>query len=283
MLPETLTNALPDDRALVAGRFGLFLVLTNDRFIGRSLIFTGEYSSDEVRLLASLCSTDQVVIEVGANIGAISVPLARHLAGLGGKLYCYEPQRTVFNILCANMALNGIENIVLKDIGIAEACGTSFYENPVYSKLGNFGDVSLSESFSKEPTSRTVRTSVSTLDEELKDELGSIGLIKIDVQGMELNVLKGAEKTIDKHRPILYFENDIQEKSMLLLDFVKNRNYDMFWHFPPIVTDNNYFGYELSDSEKLVSINVLAVPSEKNYIINGLAMVLDNNDYPLMK
>ena len=283
MLPETLTNALPDDKALVAGRFGLFLALINDQFIGRSLIFTGEYSSDEFQLLASLCLRDHAVLEVGANIGAISVPLARYLNGIGGKLYCYEPQQTIFNILCANMALNGIENVVLKGIGLGEKFGSSFYELPDYGKLGNYGDVCLTEGLSENMDSREIKTLVSTLDKELMDESIPIGLIKIDVQGMELNVLKGGEKTIEKHRPILYFENDIPEKSMALLDFVKSHDYEMYWHLPPIVTENNYFGYDLGDSERIVSINVLAVPSEKKYKINGLSRVLDEHDHPLTK
>lgn len=283
MLPETLTNALPDDRALVAGRFGLFLALTNDRFIGRSLIFTGEYSSDEFRLLASLCPPDHAVLEIGANIGAISVPLARYLRGIGGKLYCYEPQQTIFNILCANMALNGIENVLLKDIGLGEKSGSSFYELPDYGQIGNFGDVCLNQKPSENLSSHSVKTSLSTLDTEMSGESMPIGLIKIDVQGMELDVLKGGEKTIEKHRPVIYVENDIQEKSVRLLKFLKNHNYEMYWHFPLIVTDDNYFGYKLDESEKVVSINVLAVPIEKNYTTNGLARVTDENEHPLMK
>jgi hypothetical protein len=95
---------------LVAARDGYFLYNRNDLCIGRALEKYGEFSGLEMELLRQICGPGNVVIEVGANIGAHTVGLARRV-GVRGHVLAFEPQRLVFQTLCANVALNSLENV----------------------------------------------------------------------------------------------------------------------------------------------------------------------------
>jgi len=280
MLPDRIIDALPNDRALVAARFGLFLVLINDQFVSRSILFAGEYSSDELQLLVACCRPNFSVIEVGSHIGTLSIPLANHLKSIGGKLYTYEPQRNLYNVLCANLALNAIDNVVAKCVALSDERYVKACAMPVYSEIGNFGGVELKASQVQCSEGDATPVQFSTLDDEHSSEHQKIGLIKIDVEGMELEVLKGAQKIIERDRPILYVENDREENSELLLKYIGDMNYCMYWHLPKIIEEDNFFGYSLTEAEKIVSINVLAVPSELNLTIDGLAKVNSVFEFP---
>ena len=76
---------------LVRGRHGLFLANPKDVYIGRAVIEYGEFSELEVQVLLQLVPTGGVVIEAGANMGALTVPLAKKV-GRSGLVYAFEPQ-----------------------------------------------------------------------------------------------------------------------------------------------------------------------------------------------
>src|SRR3974377_1223895 len=99
-----------DFNHLAKCRGGYLLYNQNDVFIGRAIEKYGEYSGLEMHLFKQICTSGAVVVEVGANIGAHTVGLAR-LAGpqVGGL--AFEPQRLLFQTLCANAALNSLENV----------------------------------------------------------------------------------------------------------------------------------------------------------------------------
>jgi hypothetical protein len=85
------------------------LFLRTDKYIGASLDLYGEYSHRESELFAQLVAQGQIVIEVGTNSGAHTVPLAR-LVGETGQVLAFEPQRGVHELLCGNPALNELFN-----------------------------------------------------------------------------------------------------------------------------------------------------------------------------
>ena len=86
------------------------MYLLNDAYIGRSLDVYGEYSEGEIDLFRQLLRPGDVAIDVGANIGALTVAMAR-LVQPGGAIVAFEPQRAIFDILCDNLRLNGLANV----------------------------------------------------------------------------------------------------------------------------------------------------------------------------
>ena len=94
-------------------RLGPMLANRNDRYVGQSILSYGEFSEGEAQMFRQLVGAGDVVVEAGSNIGAHTVLISR-LVGDGGAVIAYEPQRIVFQTLCANLALNQCVNVVAK-------------------------------------------------------------------------------------------------------------------------------------------------------------------------
>ena len=96
---------------------GMFNLIEGD-FISRYAQAYGEWSDLEVRLLLNNLCADSNVVEVGSNIGMHAIPIARHIER--GKLFCFEPQRVIFQTLCANISLNSLTNVYAYQEGVGD-------------------------------------------------------------------------------------------------------------------------------------------------------------------
>src|SRR5216684_8160846 len=123
-------------------REGAMLYNMNDKFIGRALDTYGEISRGEVDLFRQVVHPSMTAVEVGANIGVHTIPLAR-LVGPHGRLVAFEPQRIVFQMLCANVALNALGNVMAHQSAVGREIGSIVVPLVDYSRPGNFGGVSL--------------------------------------------------------------------------------------------------------------------------------------------
>jgi hypothetical protein len=103
-------------------------------------------------------------------------------------------------------------------------------------KTVNFGGLSLVHDYSG---SSHYPVPLITLDE---CNFIKCNLIKIDVEGMEKLALQGSQQTIEKNKPILYVENDREEKSKDLIEYIKSLDYIVYKHLAPLFNPNNFFG-----------------------------------------
>ncbi len=99
-----------DNFRLRRARSGLILFLINDRYIGKALDTYGEISRSETELLVQLAKRGSTIVEIGSNIGVHAIPLAQTIDDTGA-LIAFEPQRIFHQMLCANIALNGLFNV----------------------------------------------------------------------------------------------------------------------------------------------------------------------------
>lgn len=191
----------------------LFAIPYYDSFIGRFMLQRGTYDDDELSFLLSLISPGDTVVEVGANIGPYSVHIGRYLSP-SGLLYSFEPFRLIYQILTANIAMNGISNVVTVNAGAASGSTRDVEANgPNLNVADNYGGASLLNM-----TERTweiqgairQKVRVMPLDEFAFER--RINFIKIDVEGMEYEVLRGAERIVKKDRPVVYAENSSVDK-----------------------------------------------------------------------
>src|SRR5579863_5570557 len=91
-------------------RYGMMVYNAHDKFVGRFLDKYGEYCEAEVGLFKLIVRNGDCVIDAGANIGAHTLFFAR-ATWPGGLVLAFEPQRLVYQTLCANLALNSIKNV----------------------------------------------------------------------------------------------------------------------------------------------------------------------------
>jgi FkbM family methyltransferase len=210
------------------------------------------------------------VAEIGANIGAHTVHLAQ-LVGSAGRVLAFEPQRVVFQILCANIALNEAFNVHAYHAASGSASGMLKvpYINYGFND-SNFGGVSLIDVAEGEDV-RVIP--LDTLP------LPALRLLKIDVEGMEGAVILGARNQIMRHRPILYVENDRPGQSAELISLIEGLSYDLYWHFAYLFNQDNHAGVAENVFGNLASINLLCMPKEQPHDIVGFRKVTSPDDW----
>lgn len=133
------------------------------------------------------------------NNGHFAVEFANY-AGDTGKVHAFEPQRIIFQQLCGNIFINGLNNVYCHNMAVGDTSGKVRIQCPDYFDKHdvNFGDVSITEDYYSSEEVQLVR-----LDDFKFD---NVSIIKIDVQGFEPKVITGAINTINTHRPFIFIE-----------------------------------------------------------------------------
>jgi len=235
-------------------RHGKMIYNTHDLYMGKALDLYGEYSEMEFAILGQLIKPGQVILDIGANIGCHTVFFAK-LVQPKGFVFAFEPQRIIFQNLCANVVVNNLTNVFCEHAGLSEQPGLCYLPTLNYEQDYNFGAISL-EVFAKEQGEPVELKTVDSFN------LAQCHLIKIDVEGMESKVLKGAEQTIKRCRPILFAENDREENSKDLVEQIRSYNYNIYWVITGLFNPNNYFANPENIYERQCAMNILCLPQE---------------------
>ncbi len=232
-------------------RDGPMLYNKHDTYIGASLRKYGEWSRAELELFGQIVQPGQIVVEVGANIGAHTVTLSRIVGPTGGVLV-FEPQRLAFQTLCANLALNSCANVAARQEAVGAKPG--HIQVPVLQPAApnNFGGLPLTT-----PWAHGEPVALITLDSM---QLTACRLIKMDLEGMEEDALRGAELTIGRLRPVLYVENERDDRSPSLITLLQAWDYRLYWHCPLLFRADNYAGDPENIFGRIASHNMLCVP-----------------------
>ena len=163
----------------------------------------GYYEPVELQMLTALMPQQGTALDVGANLGWYSVHLARE-GGEGARVYAFEPIQATFDVLEANVRLNGlVDRVIPRRIALGDSAGWADFYTPAVT-----GSVAASrrQLLPIEPQ-LVERCTVQTLDEFAgRESLADIALIKCDVEGGELAFLRGATATLASQRPILMIE-----------------------------------------------------------------------------
>jgi FkbM family methyltransferase len=247
-------------------RHGTFHYFPHDQFVGRSLDRYGEFSEHEAILFAQLLKPGAVVVEAGANIGALTVPIARQV-GPAGRVVAYEPQAVLAALLTRNLAANGLVHAEVRRAALGAQPGTAHVPRIDYRAGGNFGGVALGDAGDAVP--------VETIDGLA---LARLDFLKIDVEGMEIEVLAGGATTIRRCRPVLYVENDRAENSRALISTLFDLDYRAWWHFAGLFNPANHFGVAENLFAGFVSVNLLCFPASWGMSVAGGIPVLGPDD-----
>ncbi len=244
----------------VPTRDGEMLIPRFDRYVGVSLDVYGEYSPDERAALEAFVGPGDIVVQVGANIGALTIPLARAV-GPTGHVFAFEPQELLHRALAANAVITGQLQVATMQVAVGATNGTASLPNVEYRRPGNFGGVSLAT----EDTG--VHVPLRTLDDALA-KVPRCALLHIDVEGAEMSVLAGGEAFIDRTRPVLCIEIDRPDVREALPAWLTAHRYVAIEHRPPLYSPANWRGvtanvFEDQGGVQLVSVNCIAIPMER--------------------
>ncbi|CAE7869299.1 unnamed protein product [Symbiodinium microadriaticum] len=217
-----------------------FVAPAFDINVGNSVRQLGTFDLGQSYALQTLCRTGDAVIDVGANVGGFTVPLAERV-GPDGEVHAFEPFRKVFQHLNANVALNGLSNVYTYNVALGtkeeEVAAfvpdlTSFNFPSAIRVLDQFGPDKAAKEANLRYEPRQETLTVRPLD-NFKFER-RISLIKIDVEFMEWHVVRGARQTIKKNQPLIWVENEAYFDDPANLTFVNTMYSDLGYVCSPV-------------------------------------------------
>jgi len=196
---------------------GSFIVIEND-LIGQFILRHGIWEHHLLHIYSQLINETDVILDAGANIGFHTVQFAR----FGKKVYAYDPQPVVFNLLSTNILFNGVTDKVEQyRLGLSDKPGSirmeplNNFNQP--NGMHNFGGRGLTSDGTGEESVELI-----TFDKD-------VDVIKIDIQGSEIYAFKGMEQMIDRCEPWIMFENYEDGKNdKKVLDFLLNKGYVIY-------------------------------------------------------
>ena len=169
----------------------IFKISEDVSSLSRVLLDSGNYEVKETKLVKKIIKKNMTIIDAGANFGWYSLTFA-NLIGKNSKsrIYSFEPIPKVFKELNLNIKLNHFKNIKTFNCALGSKNSNVKLGVPYFNFIGSSGATSEFLNFSKKINCR----------------IKKIDFIKADIEGGELNLLKGAEKTLQLHKPKIFIE-----------------------------------------------------------------------------
>jgi FkbM family methyltransferase len=215
--PVAFVLASTNHGSMIVNRNDQCLVGGGGFGVGYQLLNNSCFDADEVRFVVELLALRRryfgdgvFAIDGGANIGVHSVEWARHMHGWG-RVLSFEAQEVVYYALAGNLALNNCLNARAKNVALGEAVGQITIPQPDYYSAASFGSLELRQRANPEAIGQRISYDAAsgvivpmvTIDSLNVERLD---FFKLDVEGMEMDVLSGAKQTLAKHKPTLYIE-----------------------------------------------------------------------------
>ena len=209
---------------LVNTVFGPMAIVPTDAKIGAELKRKGCWDLHEIiegiQLFDRYAENTKVILDVGCNVGSWTLPIARRYPD--AMILAFDCQEYLIRCLNKTLDLNKIENVQPYVMAISDSNEIIKFGSIDYMFGGNFGAFELEMPLhNSDYNGRSLPGKFEEIDQRTIDhfELENVGLIKIDVEGMELKVLRGALDTLQRCRPVVLFEHhktDREEVEKLL-------------------------------------------------------------------
>ncbi|TSC88415.1 MAG: FkbM family methyltransferase [Microgenomates group bacterium Gr01-1014_16] len=207
----------------------------NDRVVSLALILNGVWEEFETEVFKKNLKRGDVVLDIGANIGYHTL-IAAEIVGNNGHVYAFEPDSKNFGVLKRNVEVNGYKNVILVNKALSDKNGVG---KLFLSTEDNHGDFRI---FGSNDDRKSVDIELVRLDSFFGNHIPKINVIKIDVQGAEALIFKGASKTLKAIKKIKVF-TEFWPKALRL----SGSSAEEYSH---ILMKNRFKIYEIDSSEK---------------------------------
>lgn len=206
--------------------------------VGYDLLNSGQYALDEIKVILPLLDSrrtnfgdDVMAVDCGANIGVHTVTMAKHMFNWG-RVLAFEAQERLFYALAGNVIINNCFNarVIWAAVGAAE--GLINVPVPNYLSPSSFGSFEITKKQTNEyigqdldfSEEKCISTRMMSIDEL---NLKRCDFIKVDIEGMEMDMLIGAQKTIEKYKPQMLIEI-IKSNREEIVGFLLKHGYKTF-------------------------------------------------------
>jgi FkbM family methyltransferase len=174
---------------------GSKMLINPEDMLGSTLWGVGSWETTETALFKKIVKEGMVFVDIGANIGYYSL-LAATLIGQAGKVYAFEPEPKNYATLLKNIKMNGYTNIITVQKAVSNRNGVAKLfigvNDPVLYRIRDSGE-----------KKDMIEVGLVTLDDFFKDKERKIDIIKIDVEGAELSVLRGMPRILAENKDVI--------------------------------------------------------------------------------
>jgi FkbM family methyltransferase len=255
-----LRRYLPEGREIAVDDYlGELRVVVDMTYPIEREMLVNWYEPDALAVIDSLVGEGDACLDIGANVGALTLAMARRV-GPSGTVYAFEPGPLTYPRLARNVGLNPSirDRVIPLQLGVSDKPGTLYWnEEPE-----NRGNATLLKA-SGAPVP------VVSLDGHFAGKaLRNLRFVKIDVEGMEHEVLVGGRTIWQTHRPVIYFET--------LRDFESARGFPIFERIEAFLREAGYSLFRVDEDRRLRSVTAstvemytLAVPSTRADLVEG--------------
>lgn len=194
-------------------------------------IFNEEFEDNELEFFKRYLRTGDAFIDIGANIGLFTI-LSAKLVGENGSVFSFEPVNATYNRLIENIELNHLQNVKSYQLALSNNDGSfeMMVSKEGYDAWNSMGKPIAGGSFGKEKINTEKFDNIFSMHNH-----SNISLIKIDVEGWEMNVLKGGRNFFsEKNSPTLMLEfcdkaaENSNSSCATLYEYLNELGYDLF-------------------------------------------------------
>jgi FkbM family methyltransferase len=226
-------------------RYGIATAIPTDNPVARSLQLYGEWAEHETALLSGLIEEGQTILEFGGDFAAHALWMAQAVGPLG-EVHVAEPRRIRFQQVCANIAINGLDNV---------------FTHPVWLGRGK-GHSSLGSLLAGSRTGAEEKVRMATVDSL---RLEALHLLKVNQPHALVEILAGAAETIRTHRPLLYVRLSGIDEAEKEIAAIKALGYRAWSHLPYLFNPDNHAGVDANIFPGMVQQNVIAAPADSRF------------------
>lgn len=236
--PIAYVLASTNHGSMLVNRYDYHMTDAGGYGVGYQILNTSAFDSEEIDLSVQLISSRRqyfgdgvIVIDCGANIGVHTVEWSKLMYGWG-EVIAFEAQERIFYALAGNVALNNCFNARVVFAAVGADSGEMLVPTPNYFLPSSFGSLELRPSLGAEFIGQQIDYSVANCEKVKMTaidhlELSRLDFIKIDIEGMELDALIGAQKSIARFKPQLFIEK-IKSNEADIRKFLEPFDYRFF-------------------------------------------------------
>lgn len=236
-----MKNQKLDVEELVITSFGSTKIYMPPNY--KELNRTIGYEKTSVNIFSKIIKPGDVFVDIGTHVGLFSI-LAGNKVGKKGKVYSFEPIPENVNALKKNIALNNLQNVEIINQALSSKSGKKIFNIRQDTGLSGFYEHPLGE------TVRKISVQTTTIDEQFKGK--RVDFIKIDTEGHELQILRGAKQTL-KNNPNAKLIIELNPGSLKnagdspedLLQFIVGMGYEVYF-----IDDKKYKTYRMTNKYK---------------------------------
>jgi len=175
----------------------------------------GSFEHDKQRLMSSMLHPGETMFDVGANVGYYTL-LGSHRVGTTGHVVAFEPLPANVRFLQRHVRLNRVQNVSLQAVAVSDHDGRARFAPHASNAMGKLSDAG------------SVEVATVSLDSIAKaGRFPDPNLLKIDVEGAELGVLRGAAQLLERARPAILLATHGADVHRQCCDFLRNAGYEL--------------------------------------------------------